>query len=511
MTIRVMEESRQRKLLAHIQAVNQLEQGERKALADLARQLLDKPVIPIVGAGASYDCGVRLAREIAEELLRDYKANPDYATHDQTLRKDDLAGIAEAIRVKADQIRVVHDLDFPDDRVWRPAEKMKDHFCVYCVLARLAREQFLTETIGFNYDCGAEAALKTEGFDDGKAAQGKRFPDHARVIADARANAELKKDGAYKLYKAHGCAVRYREVAITDEKEAAEGIVVCRSQLDGWSQSAWIRASLQKLAQNHVILLVGFSAQDPKIADEMRAVLMEVYKNLPPDGTPRVVAIDKDPHQTPIESLIKAGLGEVPPRDGAVSKVRTGESTATAAMLVLMTEILALELDEALSSAGVDLPRELDERVAALAVSVPTMVRWSYALRSPAEGEYIQRVNLMSQGGYVPLNENREMTARLMQARAEMRCRMGLPAVESAEEALANDGFLVDSGVAYLPVGIYYDSLVSTWSEGHELEKVRVALPHPRNVECILVSETGTRSRGIALATGEGVEIDWAS
>jgi hypothetical protein len=342
MSIQVMEEGRQRKLLEHIEAVSHLEQGERQALTNLALQLRDKPVIPIVGAGASYDCGVRLAGEIAEQLLQDYLNNPDYATHDKKLRKDDLAGIAEAIRVKTNQVRVVHELGFPNERVWRSADQIDDHFCVYCVLARLAREWLLKETIGFNYDCGAEAALKAEGFDHGDAVQGKRFPDHARIVADAKANAELKRDGAYKLYKAHGCAVRYREVAITDEKEAAEGIVVCRSQLDGWSQSTWIRASLQRLAQTHVILLVGFSGQDPKIADEVRATLTEVYRNLTPDGTPRVVAIDKDPHQTSIESLIKAGLGEIAPRNGTVTKVQTGKSTATAAMLVLMVEILAL-------------------------------------------------------------------------------------------------------------------------------------------------------------------------
>ena len=504
-----MEEGRQRKLLEHIEAVGHLEQGERQALTNLALQLRDKPVIPIVGAGASYDCGVRLAGEIAEQLLQDYLNNPDYATHDKKLRKDDLAGIAEAIRVKTDQVRVVHELGFPNERVWRSADQIEDHFCVYCVLARLAREWFLTETIGFNYDCGAEAALKAEGFDHGDAVQGKRFPDHARVVADAKANAELKRDGAYKLYKAHGCAVRYREVAITDEKEAAEGIVVCRSQLDGWSQSTWIRASLQRLAQTHVILLVGFSGQDPKIADEVRATLTEVYRNLTPDGTPRVVAIDKDPHQTSIESLIKAGLGEIAPRNGTVTKVQTGKSTATAAMLLLMVEILALELEGEMTSTGFELPQDLDARIATLAVSAPTMVRWSYALRSPGEDEYIQRVNLMSQRGYVPLKESLGTTVRLIKARTEMRRQLGLPDAESSREALENDGFVVDRGIAYLPVGIEHSTLLATCRQGQELEKVRNSLPHP-DLDCVLVAGAADELRGISLNTGEEAEIDWA-
>src|SRR4051794_35495132 len=45
----------------------------------LAAQLHDKPVLPVIGAGASYDCGVRLASRIGHDLYVEYTTDPSFA------------------------------------------------------------------------------------------------------------------------------------------------------------------------------------------------------------------------------------------------------------------------------------------------------------------------------------------------------------------------------------------------------------------------------------------------
>lgn len=511
MSIRVMEKSRQRKLPDHIEAAQQLGDEAVKGLVGLAKQLRGTAVLPIVGAGASFDCGVRLAKELSPELFHDYTNNPAYADGNGALDAEDLAAVAEAIRAESDQTQVVRDLGFPDEEIWRPAGRMGDHFCVYCVLARLAKERFAEEAIGFNYDCGAEAGFEAEGMSPEESEEGRGFPTHVAVIADEQARVELQGRGSFKLYKAHGCAARYRELKIQDEERAAEGIVVCRSQLDNWEPTAsgWIRGKLEEQAKDHVLLFLGFSAQDPRFGDKLRDVLGYVYEQLPANGLPRIVAIDREPRQPTIQDLVQAGLGEATPDEGVVTDVQVGEgATATAALLVLLTEILALDLEKTLASAGVELPDSIDQRIAALVVSAPTMARWAYALRRPEDGEFIQRANVMEQRGYVPLNERPGLTVKLIRARRELRRRLGHPEEESSEEALANDGFIVHQNVAYLPVGIDHETLLKTCRQGQELEKVREGLPHPE-LDCVLVSGKGDKLRGISLQSGEGADFDW--
>jgi len=365
--------------------------------------------------------------------------------------------------------------------------------------------------VGFNYDCGAEAGLEAEGFQYGDITPGLRWKDHARIIADATTNAELKPDGAFKLYKAHGCAGRYREVASVNEDSAADSIVVRTSQLHNWQGADWIRDPFRDRARNHILLLVGFSGQDPKVTSELRDVLEDVYRAHPADGTPRIVAIDRDPQTTALESLVKSGLGEGEPSDGNVTQVCTDGSTATAAMLVLLAEMLAIRLQVALEEQNVALPTERDERLGTLVISAPTMVRWSFLVRRPGPEEWMQRANLMAQRGYVPLNENRAMSARVIGARQEIRRRLGRDDPESSKEALENHGFLVDAGraLALMPVGVSHEQLLATCHQGVELENMRRMLPHPKRLECILVSGDGAELRGVSLAKGKEVDLDW--
>ena len=510
MSVQVMDEGRQRTLPEHIAAAQVLEAEEVKAIAGLAAQLHGRNVLPVIGAGASFDCGMRLASEIAPELHAAYKGSADLAPHDEALDPADLAEVAEAIFLHSTQSRVVSELGLPDPEVWRPAEAMGEHFCVYCVLARMVREGFLAEAFGFNYDCGAEAGLSAEGFARGGIVGGRRWLDRARIVADGATNADTKRDASsFTLFKANGCAVRYRELAANDEETAAEGIVIRRDQLDKWQESAWSRDRFRERVQDHLLLLVGFSAQDSKFSTELRGVLENVYRETGSDGTPRVVAIDKARNATAIEGLIRAGLDGRQPAEGAVTQVCSDGSTATAVLLVLLADLLAIALNEELEEAGVVLPVELEDRLAMLAISVPTMLRWSYLARAPRQEELIQRANQIAQRGYVPLGDDPAMSARLIQVRRRLCERLGRLRSESSSEVLADHGFLVDAanGVAYMPVGIEVEELQRSCRPGAELERVRAALAgqYPAHLECILLAGDGEVLHGVNLATGARV------
>jgi hypothetical protein len=511
-----MEEARQKSQVEHLAKVAALGTEALTAITKLAKQLIDRPILPVIGAGASFDCGVRLAGEISKELLRDYKANVHYAPHDGNLTDKDLAGIAEAIHLKTNQVQVVSDFALPDETQWKPAPTLGEHFCSYRLLARMVREGFINTTVGFNYDCGVEASLDKEGFVYGEVGGGRQWRDHARVVSDARANAELKQDGAFKLFKAHGCATRFREVAgaatCDDEREAAaEEIVIRRSQLDSWRESGWSRDAFRSMARNHVLMLIGFSGQEPKFSFELRDVLTDVYKAHPPDGIPRVVAVDVNPDTTAIESLIREGLGKHQLAGEHTDRVRIPlASSTTAAMLVLFSEMVAHCLESSLDAADVTLGDNLDVRLATLTVSAPRMLRWSYLVRNPGDNEWIQRANAMAKTGYVPLTKFGADTVRLIQCRAELRERLGYSEPESSTEALANESFVIDrkhGGIAYMPVGIKLKDLESACRLEENLEEMRRMIESlaPTRPDFVLVAEEG--ANGVSLSSGNVVDV----
>lgn len=507
--MRVMQLERQQDLLAHLAACGSLPPAEVAALGSLAAQLHRKNVLPVVGAGASYDCGMRLGTEISEDLFAAYRASADFAPHDEQLGKTDLPGIAEAMYLKTSQTRVVSELGLPDRDIWRPAADMGDHFCVYSVIARMVREKLVREAFGFNYDCGAEAAFKREGFAYGNLMPGKRWIDRARTVADGATNASLAQDPAsFTLFKANGCAERFRELAVKDGQRAAEEIVVRTDQIARWKVSAWSRPPFENRAQNHVLMLIGFAAQDPKISNVLRDTLEGVYQATSATGVPRVVAIDYSPNSTPIDALINTGLGGAPPATGAATRICTKGSTATAALLILMTEMLTIKLGHALANAGVILPSDLQARVNLLSVSAPSMQRWSYLVEE-ADENLIQRANALAHGGYIPLGNNAELAARQIAARMRLRETLDLPENETADEAMKHHGFIPDprDGCFYMPVGMEQDRLAAVFRPGVEHQLLRRALSgnYPAGGDCILVSGDGSERRGVSLSSGREV------
>jgi hypothetical protein len=510
MGVQVMEVSRQQQLTEHLAAAQQLPANELDAIRKLASQLRGQRLLPVVGAGASWDCGVRLAGEIAIDLYAAYLANADFAPHVEGLDKQDLAGIAEAIYLTTDQSRVVSEVGIPDAGLWRPAETLGQHFCVYCVLARMVREGLLKEAFGFNYDCGAEAGLCAEGFAYGEVLAGRHWVDRARIVADAETASDTKKDeSSFTLFKANGCAVRYRELALLDEPKAAEGIVIRREQLEEWKGSTWSRDKFRDRVGDHILMLIGFSAQDTKFTTQVQQVLDNVYAQRPSNGSPRVVAIDIARNAMPIERMIACGLGGAK-ADGAVTKICSEGSTTTAVLLVLLAELLVIELEKEMGEAGVKLSDELDARLATLTISTPTMLRWSYLAAEPQANELIQRANQIAAGGYVPHTNDPARSVQLIKARRQLRERLGRTEPESTTEALEDDGFIINGAFAYMPVGIPIEELEQSCRAGAELEALRKALDghYPKNLECVFLAGDGDRLEGVNLATGRRIDND---
>lgn len=512
MTIRTHDPSQILTLQEHLDIASSLDGGILEELRALAVQLDGQSVLPLIGAGGSYDCGMPLASQIGQELLADYNADARFEPHITTLAPD-LGDVAEAIYLKAGQIAVVEALGLPDPALWPSAESITPHFCAYRVLARLAREQLFAQAITLNYDCAYEAGLRSEGFllaPD--TTPGARFRDHATIIPDAQAAASPALRGSLVLRKLHGCAQHYRhEVARGATNHPEDRIIVRSGQLNNWHGVHWARDYVRQAARDNILLLLGFSGRDSVIAGELRDLLSDIYEQTTPTGKPRIIAIDNEPDTASLLGLIDTGLGGGEPAPGSVTRIRTQPATTTAIMLALLTETLHHHLQPHIAAATLTLPDVLDARMAVLTIAAPVMLRWSYLLREPQDDDFNQRTNLHSTAreGYVPLLLQPATTIRALQTRTELRAALGHAEPETTREALADHAFITDpaAGVAYLPCGLDLDTLRGGARPAGELQMTRETLPWPKHLDCVLVAEDPSGRRGISLASGLEVHV----
>jgi hypothetical protein len=484
-------------------------------LRALASQLSGQMVLPLIGAGGSHDCGMRLTSQLGQDLLSDWEADPTYQPRPSDLTPD-LGRVADAIYLGRgnSQQAVLDAIGIPDRSQWPAADELDDHFCAYRILARLGREGLLDHAASLNYDCGGEAGMKAEGFSvNAGTVAGRSWNDHATVVADASSHDSPTRPGNFVLVKAHGCAEHYREkIARAPECGAENEIIIRYAQLLNWREDLWARDFLRLKARNHVLLLVGFSGQDPVIYSEIDQVLDDVYRNTTPTGIPRVVVIDHQPNTSELLGLISTGLGGENLGPSAVASIATTNGTTTAAMMVLLAEMLVLALAEPLAAVGVSVPSAVDERLAMLVLAAPVMLRWSYLLReAEPEQAYIQRINLQraAERGYVPLRANTATTARAIASRIEVRSALGMSDPEDTSEVLAAGGWIVSSaqGTAWLPVGVGHEQLLAAAGPSGTLDHARRVLARPAGLECVLVSDGPTGRQGISLDTGKEVVV----
>jgi hypothetical protein len=511
-TVQILDPTKMQTLEAHIAHAEAFEPEVREKLRALAAQLDGTPVLPLLGAGASVDSGVRLAGQISQDLYDDYINDPAFAHNQTILDRTNLGLVAQTIYNESDQATAVRRIRLHEPDAWPAAEQIPEHFSTYRVIARLVREGMVATAVGFNYDCQSEAALDVEGFQRSpNTTAGGRWRDHAHVITDRATQSALERPGSYRLYKAHGCAARYRELAPNGEEAAAETIILRSSQLNTWRRDLWIRDAFRALAREHVLLVVGLSGNDAVVAGELQSTLEDVFEGLAPDGQPRVVVIDYQPNTPQLMAMIGFGLARAPLATGAVSDVRTAAGTTTAAMLVLLAEWLALRLGPAFVDAGFDLPVEIGPRLAALTVTAPAMMRWSYLLRPGESNDFVQHINLhqAAENGYVPLPANTARTAMALRTRAALRDRLGKTNPETPAEALQDHGFMVRGDKAYLPVGLSTDELIAACGPPGPLGDALAVLRHPRphELDCILVSMSTNCDEGVNMFSGAIVPV----
>ena len=468
-------------------------------------------MLPVLGAGASYDCGVRLARDLANDLHGDYMADPTYDPRPSNANAlaDDLGAVADAIGLVRSQKEVVEALGIHDPGLWPPAQQLRDHFCAYRILARLAREDLFAEAITFNYDSAFEAALQDEGFlFSPTTLRGRQWNDHATVVADAAMNATLQRRGAFVLNKVHGSAQRYREAVRSGLSNPEDAMIIRWSQLLDWRRDQWARDILSDRARRHVLLLLGFSGQDPVIHIALTRILEDVYAQ-GPRGDARVIVIGHHPDTLTLRMLVRSGTGATA-SPGRITHVSTEPASTTAITLVLLTELLAVRLERA--SRGFRAPVDLEARLTSLTLAGPTMLRWSFLLRRPTPWtDYAQRINLeqAAERGYVPLMADPRATVAALTTRARIRSLLGHRAPETSREALAANGFIVApaKGRAYLPVGLPHSDLLHASRNGGELEQARRLLPYPGALDSVLVGEGTASPRGVSINTGAEVPV----
>jgi SIR2-like domain len=497
----------------HIERALALTGSEVVDLRLLAAQLRAKEILPILGAGASHDCGMRLAGEIAADLHAECGEDESLRAKLKGVGKRDLGDIAEIIYKKYgdDQQKVLEAVGLDEPDRWPGTGQVSLHFCALRLLARAVREQpYLRKAFSFNYDCCGEAALRAEGFlPDHGTTVGARWLDHADYFCNQVQYQELAGRDGFELVKAHGCAEHYREAWSEAPSQAvAEQIVIRTAQVKSWEGRPWAAAAFRDRVQASILLLIGFSGQDVATTETLKEVLEEVYKANPGAGRPRLVVIDHEPDTEALRGLIAAGVGPDGVVDGAVTKISTKSSSTTAVLMTLVVEMIALELEESLQVIGYALPTGPAARLALLGLAGPPMARWSFLLDNSPDKAFIQRVNaaMYKVPSYVPLRYDNTITARSLKIRHELRERFGLSDPERPETLGETDGFVVHAGRAYMPVGLTLEQLKEA-HRGGALDQVKDVLPRPAGLSSILVCDEGGDLQGVTIEKGRKVRV----
>lgn len=510
MAVRIMDEGQIKSLRFHLELALELEPDEVATIRALAAQLQGQSILPILGAGASHDCGMRVAGDIATDLHAECCLDEGLRSVVEGVPERDLSGIAEAIYAFHGNSHqaVLEAIGMPDPGRWPGTPDVDPHFCALRILARGVREhEGLSQAFSFNYDCCKEAALRSEGFSlSHETTAGLLWPDHADVFCSKEMYVDLRVRRGFELVKAHGCAEHYREAYERNEcEEVAEVIVIRAGQISTWEERLWAKRGLSDRIQNHILLLVGFSGQDPATATELKEVLEDVLSGSSEPSPPRLVVIDHDPDTEALKELIEFGVGPGGTEDGAVTKVCTANSSTTAVLMVLLAEMIALELEPAMTELGFTLPSDLGERLGLLALVGPAMARWSFLLGTAGEA-YMQRISAGMEGhDYVPLRYEPKVAVRAFHIRKGIREAIGLTDPEQAGDLADTDGFILHEGRAYLPLGIRLDQVQAAHVSGM-LKQAKDVLPCPKGVEAILVCEKEGARRGFSLGGGE-VEV----
>jgi hypothetical protein len=309
--------------------------------------------------------------------------------------------------------------------------------------------------------------------------------------------------------KAHGCAEHYREAWSLEPSQAvAEQIVIRTAQVKSWEGRPWADAAFRDRVQKSILLLIGFSGQDEATTVTLKEVFDDVYTTNPGGGRPRLVVIDYDPETQPLQDLIASGVGPGGVAEGAVTKISTASSSTTGVLMTLVTEMIAVELEESLNDIGHVLPSDHAERLALLGLAGPPMARWSFLLDHRLDHAFIQQVNtaMSTVLSYVPLRYDGQTSARALKLRHDLRERFGVAGPERPEPRGDMDGFIVHEGCAYMPIGLDLDQLTSAYGR-EALDQAKDVLPWPRTLSPVLVCRESGDIHGVSIETGRRIPV----
>jgi hypothetical protein len=222
-------------------------------LADLIRS--DRPPIVVIGAGASAKCGypnwLGLLQRLKDAALKksgaDWKRKIDVSSDESDVRKlfDDLPWIAELFKEELDPRAFCQ---FINDQFQSQGKLNEPHLA----LAKMPFRHFLTT----NFDPCIEEAL-----DAAKKEYSIVRWNEIDAVSDFLINFNLRRDKRQVVYL-HG---RY------DDPE--ENIILTeRSYVSRYVASDDARRKLMAIFMTHPVLFVGFSMNDPDLANLMREV-----------------------------------------------------------------------------------------------------------------------------------------------------------------------------------------------------------------------------------------------
>jgi hypothetical protein len=275
-----------------------------------------------------------------------------------------------------------------------------------------------------------------------------------------------------------------------------------------WEGRPWAAAAFRDRVQSSILVLVGFSGQDEATTEILKEVFEDVYTANPGAGRPRLVVIDYEPDTQPLQDLISSGVGPGGAAEGAVTKISTASSSTTAVLMTLVTEMIALELEEGLQNVGHVLPSDHPERLALLGLAGPAMARWSFLLNNRLDHAFIQQVNTAMSAvlSYVPLSHDEPTSARALKLRHDLRERFGITGPERPEPKGDIDGFIEHQGRAYMPTGLDLDHMTGAYGR-EALAQAKDVLPWPRALSPVLVFREDGDLHGVSIETGRKVPV----
>ncbi|MDW8284340.1 MAG: SIR2 family protein [Myxococcales bacterium] len=303
----------------------------RERLNRLLERLMQKTVVPFLGAGVSVGARVRrdpgfqpttdyMIRKLLHKLVEEGRKVTPLEAREQlsALLRGALTGgqSDERLNHLLDPAYAIEDLVealVPSVSLDRAAEVLRWLTCQHNVceasrievfhclepleahryLAYLAREGLITEIITTNYDCCLEkaywrsfaawnVAIEDLGTSDEELEARCPTLQVVRDLEEYREKAGRQEEAGrpvLHIYKINGCSRRYAQRRLTPsqrhKEEAAEQIILTERQLQDFRDAYWARDLFRDRARSRTLVFNGFGSEEPQIRHTVLALIQE--------------------------------------------------------------------------------------------------------------------------------------------------------------------------------------------------------------------------------------------